>query len=306
MQKDKAIFFGLLGTVLICLILYIVFSFGKKKDQINYKEEFQAPNLQETKQAYNSRIDALTKHKYDDEDKANPLRYNFMSDSEEVKVEINKNESAKRKEIHVDKKETKHSSVETREVVVQEPVNKEEPYQSGGFGIYTNQNKKVETPAREIPSGKYYKAYLEQDTKIVNGRNVVFILSEDAQIDGNVFKKNSVLYGKAVDRGDFFDISIDNILSTDGNATNQSGIYVFNEYYDRGIDHVGKFNEAVKEGAGKTAYDETGNLTGTRVERGADIALSVVDNTVKSLKGKKEISTDLYQGYVIYIKKVKQ
>ena len=323
MQKDKAIFFGILGAIFICLIIYIVFSFGKRKDDKSYREEFQAPNLEETKKAYNSRIDALTKNKYDVEEKANPLRYDFLTDSTEIKAKADQVKRGKhkketgikttQKEEHVrkneglqnPKKQTIYTSAETNNTIVREPVKKEGPDQNGGFGIYTSQNKKVEQVTKENTTGKYYKAFLEQDTKVVNGRTVVFILSEDAQIEGKTFKKNSVLYGKAVDKGSFFDIPIENIRNVDGNACNQSGIYVFNEYYNRGIDHVGNLNEAIREGTSQTLYDETGNITGTSVERGVDVALSAVDNTVRSLKGKKEISTDLYQGYVIYIKKIK-
>jgi hypothetical protein len=96
---------------------------------------------------------------------------------------------------------------------------------------------------------------LEEDTKIKNQSSVVFFLLEDCTIDGSVFKKNSILYGKASEHGGVFDINIYQIMNTDGNIYSVNGLLVFDEKYSRGLAYEGNLNESVREGMGQTTNE---------------------------------------------------
>ena len=54
-------------------------------------------------------------------------------------------------------------------------------------------------------------------------------------VDGSVFKKNAILYGKALESGNVFDINIYQIMNTDGNVSSVTGLIVFDEKYSRGL-----------------------------------------------------------------------
>ena len=62
MQKDKAIFFGIVGGVILLLIIYSFFLFGSPKRNKTNENDFEAPksDITLTKYQYNSRVDALT------------------------------------------------------------------------------------------------------------------------------------------------------------------------------------------------------------------------------------------------------
>ncbi|MBK7629135.1 MAG: conjugative transposon protein TraM [Bacteroidales bacterium] len=76
---------------------------------------------------------------------------------------------------------------------------------------------------------------LEEDTKIKNQSSVVFFLLEDLSIDGKVFKKNAILYGKASESGNVFDINIYQIMNTDGLVSSVNSLIVFDEKYSGGF-----------------------------------------------------------------------
>jgi len=109
--------------------------------------------------------------------------------------------------------------------------------------------KTLQTPRSK--NGGFIPAMLEEDTKIKNQSSVVFFLLEDCTIDGSVFKKNSILYGKASEHGGVFDINIYQIMNTDGNISPVTGLLVFDEKYSRGLAYEGSLNESVREGMGK-------------------------------------------------------
>lgn len=322
MKKDKLIFFGIVGGVFVLLIIYIFFAFSGKKGNTSLETDFKAPEIEQKKQSYKSRIDALTEGKYNkDEDKdLNPLRYDFLKDNKEDTLDQQKQQQENATDENEQKKapskmsntnnSIKHkpshnSSRERIKPQSERPISAEPGSQSsGGFGIYTSNKKRTETTSSKDVAGKYFKAYLEETTRITDGKSLVFILSEEAYIDGRTFNKNSLLFAKAYARTGYFDLVIENIRGTDGMTYSPTSLYAFNEYYSRGISHEGNINQAVKDGTSETVFDETSNITGTRIERGTDIALKALDNTVKSLKKGQVASVDLYEGYVVYIKKI--
>jgi len=76
---------------------------------------------------------------------------------------------------------------------------------------------------------------LEEDTRIKTNLLLVFFLLEDCTIDGSVFKKNSILYGKASEHGGVFDINIYQIMNPTEIFTLVNGLLVFDEKYFQGV-----------------------------------------------------------------------
>ncbi len=145
---------------------------------------------------------------------------------------------------------------------------------------------------------------LEEDTKIKNQSSIVFFLLEDMNLDGSVFKKNAILYGKASENGNVFDINIYQIMNTDGNVSSVTGLIVFDEKYSRGLSYEGNLNESVREGVGQTTNETSSAISsGIAAGTGVGIAANAVDNTIRAMTRKKEPIINLYKGYRVFIKK---
>ena len=129
---------------------------------------------------------------------------------------------------------------------------------------------------------------LEEDTKIKNQSSVVFFLLEDCTVDGSVFKKNAILYGKASENDNVFDINIYQIMNTDGNILSVTGLVVFDEKYSRGLAYEGNLNESVREGMGQTTNETSSSISSKIGPTGVGIAANAVDNTIKAMTRKKE------------------
>lgn len=201
----------------------------------------------------------------------------------------------------------KKKSVEPApEVVVQEskPVVEESGFgisRSESFSSKTNSGSKISS--QEKNGNEFFSAYLEDNTKVKNRQMVVFILSENATIEGHELKKNSILFGKASDTGSSFDIKINQAKLTDGSMVPLRSTYVYNEYYSKGIAHSGKMTKAMKESGNNTIEDISSDASSTvSMVPGADLAVSAVDNTIKAMSRQKENEISLAQGYKIYIK----
>ena len=184
------------------------------------------------------------------------------------------------------------------------PVRKNED--TGGFGIIVSDRSKSKnnSSGSQAKNSDFTAAILEEDTKIKNHSSVVFFLLEDLTVEGTVFKKNAILYGKAIENSNVFDINIYQVMNTDGKVLSVNGLIVYDEKYSRGLPYEGNFNESVKEGMNQTTSETSSSLSsGIAARTGVGIAANAVDNTVKAMTRKREPTINLYKGYKVFIKK---
>ena len=175
----------------------------------------------------------------------------------------------------------------------------------GGFGIVESK-KSISTRSNTSQgrSAGFFSAMLEEDTQVKQGSSVVFFLLEDCTFNSILFKKNSILYGKATVDGKTFDIHIFQIMNTDNTVYSMTGLVVYDEKYSRGLAGEGTLNEAVRESANQTTDETTTTLTSTGnvAANGVGIAAKALNNTIKAITRKKEPTINLFKGYKVFIK----
>jgi hypothetical protein len=310
MNKEKIIFFGAIGLVILVMVIYGMSVFSKKETS-SEDVDFAIPDLVEkekSKEDYNSRLKKANKYqapkeKQDLSKTAEFKTYTTDAKKEKSKPKVDKNKEAESgSKPKVDIKPKENLTPEKRK---ESPIEKED--ESGGFGIVISERSgngnKTASSAKNVQGG-FVPAMLEEDTKIKNQSSVVFFLLQDVSIDGTVFKKNSILYGKASEYVNVFDIHINQIMNTDGNISSVNGLIVYDEKYSRGLPYEGKINESVKEGMDQTTSETSSSITSTVASgSGVGIASNAVDNTIKAITRKKEASINLYKGYKVFIKK---
>ena len=309
MKKEKLIFFGSIGVVILIMVIYGVSVFSKKTTS-SAAADFTVPLLVEkdkTKEEYNNRLKKANSYQAPQEKQDLSKTVNFktyQSDPKNAKEKKDNNDSQVTKQARQRQEPIQAKEDERTETKSESPQKKEED--TGGFGIVVSDrsgNKKNSSNS-QTKNGGFIPAMLEEDTKIKNQSSVVFFLLEDCTIDGSVFKKNSILYGKASEHGGVFDINIYQILNTDGNISPVTGLLVFDEKYSRGLAYEGSLNESVREGMGQTTSEASSSLSsGIASGTGVGIAANAVDNTIKAMTRKKEASINLYKGYRVFIKK---
>src|ERR1035437_7038472 len=307
MKKEKLIFFGSIGVVILIMVIYGVSVFSKKTTS-SAAVDFTVPDLVEkdkTKEEYNKRLKKANAYQAPQEKQDLSKTVNFktyQSDPKKAKEKKDNNDSQVTKQAR-----QRQEPIEAKEDVKtksESPQKKEED--TGGFGIIVSDRmvSKKNSSNPQTKNGGFIPAMLEEDTKIKNQSSVVFFLLEDCTIDGSVFKKNSILYGKASEHGGVFDINIYQIMNTGGNITPVTGLLVFDEKYSRGLAYEGSLNESVREGMGQTTSEASSSLSsGIASGTGVGIAANAVDNTIKAMTRKKEASINLYKGYRVFIKK---
>jgi len=309
MRREKLIFFGSIGVVILIMVIYGVSVFSKNGSS-SAAADFTVPPLVEkdkTKEEYNNRLKKANSYQA-------PQEKQNLSGTADFKTYQSEPKKAKEKrgnnDIQVTKQvEGRQEPIQAKEDVIAEtksesPQKKEED--TGGFGIVVSDRtvSKKNSSNSQTKNGGFIPAMLEEDTKIKNQSSVVFFLLEDYAIDGSVFKKNSILYGKATEHGGVFDIYIYQIMNIDGNIYSVNGLLVFDEKYSRGLAYEGNLNESVREGMGQTTSEASSSLsTGIASGTGVGIAANAVDNTIKAMTRKKEASINLYKGYRVFIKK---
>jgi hypothetical protein len=309
MKKEKLIFFGSIGVVILIMVIYGVSVFSKKTTS-SAAADFTVPLLVEkdkTKEEYNNRLKKANSYQAPQEKQDLSKTVNFktyQSDPKNAKEKKDNNDSQVTKQAR-QRQEPIHAKEDVKtETKSESPQKKEED--TGGFGIVVSDRmvSKKNSSNSQTKNGGFIPAMLEEDTKIKNQSSVVFFLLEDCTIDGSVFKKNSILYGKASEHGGVFDINIYQILNTDGNILPVTGLLVFDEKYSRGLAYEGSLNESVREGMGQTTSEASSSLSsGLASGTGVGIAANAVDNTIKAMTRKKEASINLYKGYRVFIKK---
>jgi hypothetical protein len=309
MKKEKLIFFGSIGVVILIMVIYGVSVFSKKTTS-SAAADFTVPLLVEkdkTKEEYNNRLKKANSYQAPQEKQDLSKTVNFktyQSEPKNAKEKRDNNDSQVTKQARQRQEPIQAKEDERTETKSESPQKKEED--TGGFGIVVSDRSgsKKNSSNSQAKNGGFIPAMLEEDTKIKNQSSVVFFLLEDCTIDGSVFKKNSILYGKASEHGGVFDINIYQILNTDGNILPVTGLLVFDEKYSRGLAYEGSLNESVREGMGQTTSEASSSLSsGIASGTGVGIAANAVDNTIKAMTRKKEASINLYKGYRVFIKK---
>jgi len=295
--------------VVIVMVIYGVSVYSKKTTS-SAAVDFTVPDLVEkdkTKEEYNNRLKKANAYQEPQEKQDLSKTANFKTYQSEPKkvVEkkaVNENEGT-RPVVKKQEPEKAKEDVKT-EIKSEAPQKKEED--TGGFGIVVSDRNgsKKNSSNSQSKSGGFIPAMLEEDTKIKNQSSIVFFLLEDINVDGSVFKKNAILYGKALESGNVFDIHIYQIMNIDGNISSVNGLLVFDEKYSRGLAYEGNLNESVREGMGQTTNETSSSLSsGIAAGTGVGIAANAVDNTIKAMTRKKEASINLYKGYKVFIKK---
>jgi hypothetical protein len=308
MNKEKLIFFGAIGVVVLIMVIYGVSVYSKKTTS-TAAVDFTVPDLVEkdkAKEEYNDRLKKANAYQEPQEKQDLSKTVNFKTYQSEPKKVVEKksnNEGQVTKSVIQKQEPIKVNEDLKAETKSETPQKKDED--AGGFGIVVsdrNSSKKNSSSTQAKNSG-FIPAMLEEDTKIKNQSSIVFFLLEDMNVDGSVFKKNAILYGKASENGNVFDINIYQIMNTDGNVSSVTGLIVFDEKYSRGLSYEGNLNESVREGVGQTTNETSSSISSKIGTTGMGIAANAVDNTIKAMTRKKEPTINLYKGYKVFIKK---
>jgi len=311
MNKEKLIFFGAIGVIILIMVIYGVSVYSKKgTSSESAAADFTVPDLVEkdqVKEDYNNRLKKANAYQEPEVKKDLSKTAKFKTyQSEPRKVVEKKSNTEDQVTMPVPQKQ---EPIKVKEEILAEtrseaPQKKEED--TGGFGIIVSERSsgKNSTSGSLVKNGGFTAAMLEEDTKIKNQSSVVFFLLEDLATDGKVFKKNAILYGKASEYGNVFDINIYQIMNTDGVVSSVNSLIVFDEKYSRGLPYEGNLNESVREGVGQTTNETSSAISsGIAAGTGVGIAANAVDNTIRAMTRKKEPIISLYKGYRVFIKK---
>lgn len=308
MNKEKMIFFGAIALVVLIMVIYGV-SVYSIKDTSSAAADFTIPLLVEkvkTKEEYNNRLKKANAYQEPEAKQDLSKTANFKTyQSEPRKVD----EIRSNIEDQVAKPVTqKQDPIKAKEEILAETKIESSPKKnedSGGFGIIVSDRvgSKKNSSNTQVKNGGFTSAMLEEDTKIKNQTSVVFFLLEDLAIEGTVYKKNALLYGKSIENGNVFDINIYQVMNTDGVVSPVSGLFVFDEKYSRGLPCEGNLNESVREGVGQTTSETSSSISSKIGTTGVGIAANAVDNTIRAMTRKKEPIISLYKGYRVFIKK---
>jgi len=180
----------------------------------------------------------------------------------------------------------------------------ERPQRRSSMGIYTaNRASTVSSTDKKMDqSQKYLRAVLEEDKVIQNGSNVIFVLSEEGNINGTNHKRGSILYGRSTQGREFFEINIYQLKSANDGNIYSADLIVYDENYNRGIRSEGFLNEVSKDegvdAASKTIDDVTQGFSSIRA---LDIATKSLSRTVSRTSRSRPITIPLRKGYKVYL-----
>jgi len=309
MNKEKLIFFGAIGAVVLVMVIYGVSVFSKKSSSPE-AVDFAIPDLvdkEKTKEDYNSRLKKANSYQEPEAKQDLSKTANFKTYQSEPKKVIEKKDNNESEPVRPvsQKQETLKAKAEVQAEAKSEAQQQKEE-DTGGFGIIVSDRSKSKnnSPGSQAQNSDFTAAILEEDTKIKNHSSVVFFLLEDLAVDGTVFKKNAILYGKATESNNVFEINIYQVMNTDGNVLSVSGLIVYDEKYSRGLPYEGNLNESIKEGMNQTSNETSSSVSsGIAAGTGVGIAANAVDNTIRAMTRKKEPTVNLYKGYKVFIKK---
>src|SRR5450759_1679011 len=187
MNKEKLIFFGSIGVVILIMVIYGVSVYSKKTTS-SAAVDFTVPDLVEkdkTKEEYNNRLKKANSYQEPQEKEDLSKTANFKTYQSEPKkvVEkkaVNENEGT-RAVVKKQEPEKAREDVKT-EIKSEAPQKKEED--TGGFGIVISDRNgsKKNSSNSQSKSGGFIPAMLEEDTKIKNQSSIVFFLLEDLNV----------------------------------------------------------------------------------------------------------------------------
>jgi len=306
MERDKAIFFGIIGTIVVLLVVYISLSFGNKSSKDQREESFETPdlNIEKKKYDYNSRIAALTENRYEDDKRENTLRYNFTEENEtsekekkelpeEKPVKAKKQKPIRKKQVPAERKTTQppnnaKTSAKQKEPEKDNTVSVSYSFSSGSSSQAAGENTKA------VSNQKIVWAQLDDKTSIRHNSNQVFLLEKGTTISGRYFPGNSKLYTKAVTENQYIDILVYRIKDINTGEEFSVSMYAINEDRGRGIKYQGKEN---KEG------DRTRNNVLSETMRSLSRRYDVnevgeaIGEGVEEISGRDKIEVPLSKGY---------
>ncbi len=299
MDKDKAIFFGIIGSVVILLIIYISFSFGGKKD--NEKEDvFLAPDIETKKHQYESRIDAITKGRYESDEKENQLRYNFIDDKEnKQEEETGKKAEVKRKRVAVQKKSINQSTNKSSDQkeenfqIVQKQENESSVDVRYSFSS-SSQEKNSSGNGSTMSRKDNVWAQLDDKTIIKQNSHQVFLLEKGTAINGRHFPGNSKLYTKSIIKKDYVDIIVNRIKDINTGDEYSIEMFAVNEDRSRGIKYKGKVNKETDK-ASKSVVGEAMQSVYRRYD--VDEVAEAAGDGLEEIAGRENIEISLGKGY---------
>lgn len=307
MEKDKAIFFGIVGGMLVLLIVYISFTFGGNKNKDPDEQSFDSPDyrVEEKKHQYQSRVDEITKNRYEAPERENPLDYDFAEEPVEEKGQEQSAEEKKKEEISkkarrsisapVKKSESAPVSI-SHEISNQESNENIKPVQeekeitvSYGFSSASGENNNTKKSSQEN-----LWAQLDEKTTVMNNSSQVFLLEKSAVIGGRTYPANSKLYTTAVVKADYIDILVTRIKDINTHEEFLVDMYAVNENRTRGIKYQGKINKESDE-ASRNLLSETSRALYRRynVEGVAEAA----GDGIEEIVGRDKIEVPVSKGY---------
>ncbi len=308
MNKEKLIFFGAIGVVILIMVIYGVSVYSGKGTSSGSAADFAVPDLVEkdlAKEEYNNRLKKANAYQ---EPEAKPdlsKTANFKTYQSEPRKDVEKSSTEDQVTMPVTLKQEPIKAKDEIKAEIKSDASQKKEEDSGGFGITVAERSSGKKSTSGSPNNAgFIGAMLEEDTRIKNKSSVVFFLLEDLAVEGTVYKKNSILYGKARENNNVFDINIYQIMNTDGIVSPVAGLIVFDEKYSRGLPYEGNLNESVREGVGQTTNETSSAVSsGIAAGTGVGIAASAVDNTIRAMTRKKDPIISLYKGYRVFIKK---
>ncbi len=321
MQKDKAIFLGIVGGVILLLIIYSFIAFGRRNSGKMNEKDFEAPNIviEQTKSLYNSRIDALTRDKYEIPERENPLRYNFLDDSPEEEKTKNVKENKENKDTikksvkiitkqnkKVHEKQIKQESFENqRPIPKNKPDDKLQPEQTNIRYAFSTGENHIEINKSE-PTGSIENNWAQLDEKVVIRDNSfqVFLLENNARISGKLFAANSKLFTKAIVKKDFIDILVHRIKDSNTGEEYNVDMYAINEDRSRGIKYQGRTNRETDK-ASKNVISETMQHVYRRYD--VDEITEAAGEGLEEIAGRDRVEVPIGKGYrLIFIENTSQ
>ena len=180
----------------------------------------------------------------------------------------------------------------------------EMPRRRSSMGVYTSDrfSTPVPTDTKMDQSRKFLRAVLEEDKVIQNGSNVIFVLSDDGNIEGTNHKRGSILYGRAIQGREFFEISIYQVKSANDGKIYPADLVVFDENYNRGIRSEGFLNEVSREEGADAATKTIDEATqGVSSVRALDMATRAITRTASRTTRSKPATIPLRKGYKVYL-----
>jgi hypothetical protein len=320
MDKTNVIVYSSIGLILIGSIIYSVFLFNKTDEPI--KSDFNVPDivLDESKEAYQSRLQKATAYQPSDKEIGLGKDFDFevyQADSSQVIVPVSTPyqslESPAEKETGylasevVAKPKLIYKSTKNKQTNIANPaVTKSkttvpdsspavQPVPYNNYGVSLSSNNQQQTLAS---FSSFFEAFLLSDTKVKNGSQLVFILSKDTDIQGVSFRKMSRIFAVAEYSSSNINVVGNVIQNTDGKKYPIKFVG-YNENYQEGIFNKSKIDESINQGSNDLVQDAV-TIPSSKVAFVSTMLNSAGRATKEVFKKQPEIH--ISEGYRMYFK----